>query len=196
MNRTHALCIVILLLLCGCSETPGERYLVLEREEMEKGTRYDSLFKGLYFGMKYKTFREYCYRKNIIDHEFKVGGRNSSWVECKLPTEMNYPAAINFYPEFHGGVISEMNALVYYDNAKFKDGVFESDSLLIDVLALMKRWYGSELIRIEGPDEFKDDIYVGVHGNRRVTVYPTLSTEVKVWIVDLYNEGRKKKRQP
>ena len=179
--------------LSGCVETPAERYKALEKSELARGIRYDSLFKGLYFGMKYDDFRAYCYRKNTVDHDFKVGGLKSSWVECKLPTGMDYPAAINFYPEFSGGVISEMNASVYYDNAVFKDGIFEPDSLLMDVLDLMKKWYGKDFIKITSPDPLHDDIYVSIQGNRRLTVYPSLSAEVKIWMVDLYSEKGKKK---
>ena len=79
-----------------------------------------------------------------------------------------------------------MNASVYYNNAVFKDGTFEKDSLLLDVLTMMERWYGNPFIKIKSPYSFKDDIYVSIRGNRRVTVFPAKTSEIKVWIVDLY----------
>jgi hypothetical protein len=159
---------------------------MLEKREVQSGVRYDSIFKGFYFGMKHHDFREYCYKKNTVDHDFKMGGANTSWLESKLNNELSYPAAINFYPVFSNGVIAEMNALIYYDNAIFKDGTFDKDSLLLDVVAMMERWYGKPFLKIKSPVPYKDDIYVSVRGNRRVTVYPASTPEVKVWIVDLY----------
>ena len=84
-----------------------------------------------------------------------------------------------------------MNALIYYDNAVFKDGTFDKDSLLLDVITMMERWYGKPFLKIKSPYAFKDDIYVSVRGNRRVTVYPAQTPEIKVWIVDLYAKKEK-----
>lgn len=191
MNSSRTLsCLLMMIigsLFGGCSETPAEQYKALERAEVESGVRYDSLFKGLYFGMKHDKFREYCYYKNTVEQDFKMQGPNTTWLESEIK-EMSYPAAINFYPMFKEGVITEMNALIYYKNAVFKDGIFEKDSLLLDVLGLMKKWYTKEFIKIESPYSYKDDIYVSVQGNRRITVYPTvnLDQQIKVWMVDLY----------
>lgn len=169
----------------GCVETPEKQYKKWEEQEFGSGIRYDSLFKGLYFGMKHETFRNYCYFKNTVEHDFKMQGANTSWLESKID-EMDYPAAINFYPVFDKGVITEMNALIYYKDAVFNDGVFERDSLLLDVLNLMKKWYGHDFIKIKSPHAYQDDVYVSVRGNRRISVFPPLTTEVRVWMVDLY----------
>jgi hypothetical protein len=191
MNRYRISSWLLILItsniFCGCANTPAERYKALERAELESGVRYDSLFKGFYFGMKHDKFRAYCYYKNTVEHDFKMQGPNLTWLESEIK-EMSYPAAINFYPVFKEGVITEMDALIYYKNAVFKDRIFEKDSLLLDVLGLMKKWYGKEFIKIESPDSYREDIYVSVHGNRRITVYPTInrSQEIKVWMVDLY----------
>jgi len=185
MSKISGLLIVITFLFYRCTDSPEAQYKALEKTELQSGVRYDSIFKGLYFGMKHQDFRDYCYLKNTVDHDFKMGGPNTSWPESKL-NELNYPAAINFYPVFAKGVITEMNALIYYDNAVFKDGTFDKDSLLVDVITMMQRWYGKPFLKIKSPYTYKDDIYVSVHGNRRVTVYPTQTSEIKVWIVDLY----------
>ena len=179
-------CLLISILFYRCAETGEAQYKALERSELERGIRYDTLFKGLYFGMKHQAFRDYCYYKNTVEHDFKMEGPNTSWLESDLKNEMNYPAAINFYPIFKNGEIAEMNASVYYNNAVFKDGTFEKDSLLLDVLTMMERWYGNPFIKIKSPYSFKDDIYVSIRGNRRVTVFPAKTSEIKVWIVDLY----------
>lgn len=186
MNRLNfGLLLVLAFYLYGCSESPSEQYKAMEQKEIESGVRYDTLFKGLYFGMQHDVFRKYCYYMNTVKHDFKNEGANTSWLESNI-AEMSYPSAINFYPVFKEGVITEMNASIYYKDAVFKDGIFEKDSLLFDVLDLMRKWYGSEFIKIKSPDSFSQDVYVSVRGNRRVSVYPTLSSEVKVWMVDLY----------
>lgn len=179
-----------MLLLVRCAETPEERYIAWEQRELESGIRYDSLFKGLYFGMTHDNFRDYCYYKNTVEHDFRMQGANTSWLESKIG-EMQYPAAINFYPVFDEGVITEMNAQIYYKDAVFKDGVLENDSLLLDVLGLMTNWYGEDFIRIKSPNSYETDVYVSVHGNRRISVFPALNAEVKVWMVDL--NAREKK---
>ena len=53
--------------------------------------------------MKHQDFRDYCYKKNTVEHDFKMGGSNTSWLESKLKDELSYPAAINFYPVFGRG---------------------------------------------------------------------------------------------
>src|SRR5688572_30401509 len=135
MFRVSYLLVVVTFLFYRCTDSPESQYKALEKAEVESGARYDSIFKGLYFGVKHQDFRDYCYHKNTVEHDFKMGGPNTSWPESKLKDELSYPGAINFYPIFKEGVITEMNALVYYDNAVFKDGTFEKDSLLLDVVS-------------------------------------------------------------
>lgn len=174
-----------LLVLIGC-DSPGRRYKRLERQELSKNQRYDNLFFGIYFGMSNQEFRDYCYQRNL-DGKFRQGGRrNMIWVECKLPEEMDYPAAINFFPEFTNDTITGMNASIYYDNATFPDGKFETDSLLIDVLKLTDKWYGKGYIKIESPVFYKEDIYMKINGNRRVTITPDNNNQmINLWYVDL-----------
>lgn len=190
---SFVLFVIVTLQFVGCVDTPEKQYKTWEEQELKSGVRYDSLFKGLYFGMQHDEFRDYCYYKNTVEHDFKNQGANTSWLESKID-EMEYPAAINFYPVFDKGEITEMNALIYYKDAVFKDGIFESDSLMLDVLGLMKKWYGSDFIKIDGPNAYNEDVYVSVHGNRRISIFPTLTTEVKVWMVDLYAKENNQKK--
>src|SRR5690349_19873665 len=118
------LVVVMSIVFIGCADTAEGQYKKLEQGELKSGVRYDTLFKGLYFGMKHQDFRDYCYLKNTVEHDFKNEGANTSWLESKV-SEMSYPAAINFYPVFKEGVIAEMNASIYYKDAVFRDGVFE-----------------------------------------------------------------------
>jgi len=171
----------------NCSDKPEQVYRRLEKKEMMSGVRYDSLFKGLYLGMPYTDFREHCMQMHIR-REFREGGlKSGAWLEYKLKEEMKYPAAINFFPEFENQVISKMHAAIYYDShVSFSEKPFAKDSLLHDVLNLMKTWYGDGFIKIDSPDSLRDDIHVKVNGNRRITVYTDDSDYlINIWFVDL-----------
>ena len=177
----------LLIGVLGCNRSNEAKYKVYEKKELAKKIREDSLFKGLYLKMPFKEFRTYSFDMNVKGH-FKQGGQKSpNWVQCKLE-EMTYPATLTFYPQFKSDSINEMNAAIYYENAKFKDGIFEKDSLLLDVLNLMDKWYGGKTFKIKSPNFYKEDIYVKVKGNRRITVYPDASGQIiNLWYVDLTN---------
>lgn len=190
--RTLEKCNPMFLLLCvlaclsGCKKSLEEQYKTIEQAELASGVRYDSLFKGIHLSMKKKNFFDYCFQMNLKD-EFRQGGvKNGRWVECKLRNEMKYPAAFNFFPKFKNNAIAEMEAAIYYDNAAYQDHVFESDSLLMDVLQLMEKWYGPGFLRIESPYFYKDDVFVKIDGNRRITVFKDMSGHmINIWYVDL-----------
>lgn len=171
--------------LASCKKSEAERYMAYEKEQLQQGVKQDSLFKGLYFGMSKKEFRDFCLEQNIQKKFWQGGTKNTAWVESKLEG-LQYPAAINFYPEFTNDTITEMNAAIYYDNAQFKDGTFESDSLLLDVLDLLDKWYGGKTFLVKSPVFYKDDVHVHLKGNCRVTVSPDMAGQyVNLWFYDL-----------
>lgn len=184
-SAVYGLIGLVLMGLSAC-DSPEKQYKRLEKKELAKNERYDSLFFGIHFRMSNQDFRDYCYQMNL-EGKFKQGGlRNFSWVACALPDQMDYPAAINFYPEFTNDTITGMNASIYYDNATFHDGIFETDSLLLDVLKLTDHWYGAGYSRIKSPFFYKEDVYVKIKGNRRITILPDLSGQmINLWYVDL-----------
>ncbi|MEK6478987.1 hypothetical protein WJR50_15680 [Catalinimonas sp. 4WD22] len=170
--------------LTACQESPEERYIELEEKELASGLRYDSLFRGIYFNMSREAFKDYCFNQNL-EGKFKQGGlRSGNWVECKLKDELKYPAAINFFPKFKNDVITEMEAAIYYENIAVDDQ--RGELLLSDVLQLLERWYGEGFMKINSPYFYKDDVYVKVDGNRRITVYKDISKHmINIWYVDL-----------
>lgn len=188
LQKSSRLFLLLLILAwsVGCEESPEEQYKRIEQAELASGVRYDSLFKGIHFNMKKKDFLDYCFNMNLKD-EFRQGGvKNGRWVECKLKNEMKYPGAINFFPKFKNNVITEMEAAIYYDNASYQDKVFESDSLLLDVLHLLEKWYGPGFMKIESPYFYRDDVFVKVNGNRRITVFKDISGHmINIWYMDL-----------
>jgi len=173
------------VLITSCKKSEAERYMAFEKDQLKKGIVQDTLFKGLYFGMSKKEFRDYCFDKNLEKEFWQGGKKNMAWVETKLEG-MSYPAAINFYPVFTNDTITEMNAAIYYDGAVFKDGKFESDSLMLDVLNLLENWYGGQTFKIKSPVYYKDDVHVHLKGNCRITVYPDLGGQlIDLWFHDL-----------
>ena len=185
--RTIMMAVTVLgtLFFTSCKKSEAERYLAYEKEQLQNDVVQDSLFLGLYFGMPKKEFREYCFEKNIEKKFWQGGQKNTAWVESKLKG-MQYPAAINFYPEFTNDTITEMNAAIYYDGASFKDGTFEPDSLLVDVLHLVENWYGGQTFKIKSPVFYKDDVHVHLKGNCRVTISHDMSGQlVNLWFYDL-----------
>lgn len=181
-------CLIFLAIVMGCnSNSPEQLYKKAEQKELASGIRYDSLFRGLYFGMPYSAFRDHCLQMHVKG-VFREGGlKSGAWLECKLNDEMKYPAALNFFPEFQNNRISEMHAAVYYDSeVSWKEHALTRDSLLQDALHLVERWYGAGYFKIDSPDSLRNDIHVKVNGNRRITVYTDeTGYVVNLWFVDL-----------
>ena len=180
--------VIFLQMLMGCfNNGPEKRYRELERRELESGVRYDSLFKGIYFGMPYNTFRDHCMKMHVRGEFFEGGLKSGSWVEYRMQGEMKYAAGLNFNPEFRNGKLTEVKAAIYYAAETLKDRHFVQDSLLQDALQLMKNWYGHSFIKVQSPDSVKSDLYVTVSGNRRITIYADDRNKylVNLWFVDL-----------
>jgi hypothetical protein len=100
---------------------------------------------------------------------------------------------MNFYPDFYENKIAVMRAGFQYDAwAPWNKAQF-SDSLLPDVLQLLKKWYpgGNDFIAIT--DKTKGTIYVKVDGNRRITIGRFNDMLVKVDYTDLIIEDKLKK---
>lgn len=176
----------------SCSSSGMDQYDKLVKKELAKGTRVDSLFLGISFGMTSKTFYGYCWelnKKGIISD-----GANNTMVLFKLDSGLKYPASMNFYPDFLDNKISHMrvnfqyNAWAPWNKAQF------ADSLLPDLLQLYKKWYpgGNEFIKIT--DKTKGTIYVKVDGNRRITLGRYDDMIVKADYSDLIIEEKIKKQ--
>ena len=171
--------------LVACHSSPEEQYFDREQQELASGQRYDSLFKGIHFNMEREQFMDYCFNMNL-QHEFRQGGvRSSSWVECDLEG-MNYPSAINFFPTFEDGAMTEMEAAIYYKAVTAGGPISQGDSLLADVIQLLETWYGGGFIKINSPYFYKEDVFAKVDGNRRITVFKDPSGHlINLWYVDL-----------
>src|SRR5262245_38626327 len=127
-------CLVVLLAAASCAtDSPERTYLRLEKQELATGVRYDSLFRGLHFGMPYAAFREHCLNMHVSKVLLEGGLKSGAWLESKLQNEMKYPAAINFFPDFKENEISEMHAAIYYESGvSWKQYTITKDTLMRD----------------------------------------------------------------
>ena len=182
--------IAICVVAFGCEKSPEERYKELEKQELAKKERYDSLFFEIYLGMTNREFGQYCFDEHLNGKFMQGGKKSGSWVEAKLPTELAFPAAINFFPEYENNRIAKMNASIYYlDSVSFPEGTFSDDSLLNDVLNYLDEGYGEGHFKIKSPYTYTDDVYVKIKGNRRITIsLDKIGHMVNLWFVDMKKE--------
>lgn len=149
-------------------------------QELASGVRQDSLFLGISFNMDQKAFFGHCWELNK-QGLLKQGPENMT-IEYKVD-ELDYPAKMYFYPEFHKGRIYEMPVTFQYDGWAPWNKNLASDSLQLDVLELFKTWYGDDFMEINHPEE--GIAYVKVDGNRRISIFTTNEMEVNVLFTDL-----------
>lgn len=182
----------LMISVYSCTSSPTEQYDKLVKKELGKGTRVDSLFLGISFGMTSKTFYGYCWelnKKGIISD-----GSNNTMVLYKIDSALKYPASMNFYPDFIENKIVNMRATFQYNSWAPWNKVQYADFLLPDVLRLFKKWYpgGNDFIALT--DKTKGTIYVKVDGNRRITIGRFDDMIVKVDYSDLLIEEKIKKQ--
>lgn len=166
-------------------------YQTTVKKELAKGTRKDSIFLGIYFGMTNKDFFGHCWtlnKKGIISD-----GNNNTMVLYRIDSALKHPASMNFYPDFYENKIFRMRVSFQYNAwAPWNKNQF-ADSLLPDVVNLYKQWYPDGNDFIELTDARKGTIYVKVDGNRRITIGKFDDMLVKVEYMDLIIEKIGKK---
>jgi hypothetical protein len=175
--------ISLALAVSACSE--GNDYLMMEKRELARGIRYDSLFLGLKFGMTQKEFFDHCFQLNR-EGIVKEGPMNNT-VEYKMPDQFPYAGRMNFYPDYdEDNRIYKMRLYFQYDAWAPWNKAEWSDSLLPEVVKLFKKWYGGDFLKIESADrENVHPVYVKVDGNRRIAVFRGDDMKVNAIITDL-----------
>jgi len=152
-------------------------------QELSSGIKQDSLFLGISFDMDRQTFFSHCWelnKKGLL----KQGPKNMT-IEYKVD-ELDYPAKMYFYPDFHKGRICEMPVTIQYEGWAPWNKNLSADSLQVDVLQLFKKWYGDDFMEIDHPE--KGPAYVKVDGNRRISIFTTNDMNVSVLFTDLLLE--------
>lgn len=176
----------------GCGETtPEEKYRKTVKAELAKGTRVDSIFLGLHFGMTSKDFFGRCWEMN------KQGiirdGKNNTMVNYRLDSALNYAAEMDFYPDFYEDRIFKMRVEYHYEAWAPWNKMLFADSLLPEVVNLYRKWYpgGNEFISMT--DSLRGTIHVKVDGNRRITIGRYNDMLVKADFTDLLIEEKLRK---
>lgn len=126
----------------------------------------DSLFLDIYFGMEQKAFYDYCWemnRQKVLTH-----GPTNQNVEYHL-TGTKHPITMHFYPSFHEGKIYEMPVTFNYDAWAPWNRAYQSDSLMTEVFALYKEWYGDDFKELNHPTMGK--VYYKFDGHRRINLF-------------------------
>lgn len=147
----------------------------------EAGENNDSLFLGISLGMERKAFYDYCWEQNK-KKAFTHGPTNQS-VEYRLLGELDQPVAMRFYPNFHEDKIFEMPVTFSYDAWAPWNRKFWADSLLVDMLPLFEKWYGSGFKRLDHPT--MGVVYYKIDGKRRINLFRRDDQYVQAVFTDL-----------
>ena len=150
----------------------------LKREDPKN---YDSLFLGVYLGMERQAFFDHCWelnRQKIFTH----GPTNES-VEYRLTGELDDPVIMRFYPTFENDRIYEMPVLFSYEAWAPWNKQFASDSLLVGMLNVFKRWYGEDFKVLD--HETMGTIYYKMDKERRINLFVRDDQYVQAVFTDL-----------
>ncbi len=134
MNRSLFSWIWVLSVAAGCNGfwSGSANYKKLEEKELASGKRVPELFYDMKLGMSRKDFFTYCWEMHQKG-KF-LDGENSTSVLSKLDKELNYPVAMNFFPDFYQDKIYKMRVkFEYVAWAPWNKALF-SDSLILQVI--------------------------------------------------------------
>ena len=184
MNRiAGSFAVILMVAIAACSD--GSAYMAMEKRELARGIRNDSLFLGLKFGMTRKEFFDHCFelnRQGLV----KEGPANNT-VEYKMPDQFPHPGRMNFYPDYDDdNRIYKMRVYFQYDAWAPWNKAEWSDSLLPEVVRLFEKWYGGEFLEIESEGQANaPSVFVKIDGNRRIAVFRGDDIKVNAIITDL-----------
>ena len=170
-----ALAVVATLLAGGC--TPAEKYERQLKRGLASGTRYDSLFMGLYFGMNEDEFFDVCWDLNREGLVRQAMDNRS--VEYRMKDELKFPATMNFYPVFADDKIWQMKVSFIYDGWAPWNQEQSASNLALDVKRWYEKTYGNGFITVTHP--FRGEAYTKIDGNRRITIY--IENDQLVWAI-------------
>lgn len=172
--------LIIIALLISCNGTSKEK----------EQRKYDSLFLGFSLGMEKKAFYDLCWennKKGLFTH----GPTNQS-VEYLLTKETKNNVIMRFYPTFENEKVFEMPVTFTYEAWAPWNRQFQSDSLLIDMIHVFKKWYGDDFQVLK--HKTMGIIYARIDGKRRINLFIKDDQFVQAVFTDLQvEEGLKEK---
>ncbi|MCC7244759.1 MAG: hypothetical protein IT269_03690 [Saprospiraceae bacterium] len=176
MFLKNFLYLVVAILLLNTVACKSDYEKMLDRE-LSSGQRKDSLFLGMYFGMRRDSFFNHCLRLNA-EGKITSGPKNMT-AQYILPGS-DPRINLNFYPRFYGDSIVVMDGYFDYASWSLWAENFHSDKLFPVVMDTLEKWYGPGFL-----DVSKDDkkVFVKVTGNRRIRAFikdkQTVQLEIK-----------------
>lgn len=173
---------LLLLLTIGCQSD----YTKMVKSELAKGVRYDSVLLGIKLGDTRNDFYGKCFDLNKAGLiSAGSGGASIKYVFTdsvihKTPTEIY----LEFVPAFdQRDVITNVDIKFGYPGWAPWNKHLQSDSLKVNVIKLLRYWYGGNDFVIANTKGTK--IPVKVDGNRRIFVEDKDMKSIVVRVQDL-----------
>ncbi len=181
MKTNTFISVLILLLIVACRNNSEKKLADVEKQELAKNIRHDSIFMGIHLGMPKQAFFDYCWQKNKEKLFIEGSGKT---VEHQLGKEgFNFPLQMNFYPTFKDDKVSELPIQFTYTVLDPWNPKMKTEELLKEVKKLMEKWFGTGFFLTTLPDGKK--VYAKVHGNKRIIIMVEKDFEVMVIVTDL-----------
>ena len=152
--------------------------------------KYDSLFLGIYLGMDKQAFYDHCWEMNkqkLVTH-----GPKNQEVEYMLVGELEQPVMMRFYPTFYNDKIVDMPVLYSYQAWAPWNKQYSSDSLLVKMLGVYKRWYGTDFKTLQ--HETMGTIYYKIDGKRRINLFIRDDQFIQAVFTDLKLDQERKEK--
>ncbi|MBL7814381.1 MAG: hypothetical protein JNL70_05195 [Saprospiraceae bacterium] len=179
--RTIVCLLFIGFLLVACKNNSAKDLAKIEKQELAKGIRQDSVFMGIHLGMAQQDFYNYCWAMNKKGVFFEGYNKSVEYQIGKITS--NFPVQLNFFPQFKDGKIAEIPFLFTYKTLDPWNPNMQTDKLVAEVKTLMEKWYGKDFFIAILPTGEK--VYAKVDGNRRVIIKVVKDFEVTVMVTDL-----------
>lgn len=169
-NITYLLLLIITISVgitsCETEAAPRTLYEKIERAELKKDIRKDSLFLGLHFGMKKVDFFNHC---EALNQDSILYQGNGGKPEFFIKDDLKYKSRMNFYPEYQNDLIWEMPVRFEYDGWAPWNKDYNATQLRKRVATMMMDWYGGNDF-FEVPHPIDTIALVKIDGNRRIVL--------------------------
>jgi len=177
-NMVFIFGLAVLVMACQ----PKTEYDKLKEKELASGKIVEDLFLDLRFGMGRKEFFGTCWEHN--KNGILTNGAHYLQIEYKPEVPSGKDVRMNFYPQFEDNHLYFMPMEFQYTSWFPNNEEFTNDKLLVDVLGLLKDWYGEDFLEVTNK---KNTVraFVRIDGNRWIRVFVKDMTTVRVEMLDL-----------
>ena len=179
--------LVLSLLVCFGLSVSCDRSKWTSSDE----NKYDSLFLGIYLGMDKQAFYDHCWELNkqkLVTH-----GPKNQEVEYILADVLDQPVMMRFYPSFYNDKIVDMPVLYSYQAWAPWNKQYSSDSLLVKMLDVYKKWYGADFKTLQ--HEKMGTIYYKIDGKRRINLFIRDDQFIQAVFTDLKLDHDRKEKE-